>query len=772
MDGLAYATVALLDVNKKIVVGATTDEKRDFQLFAKSTDTFYIKVQYVGFQTLDTLLSSKGGKTILNLVLLLAPQINELMEVTISSEKATGSIQMHKQSYNVGKLGNTTAGTGLDVLQRLPSVTINAEGKILMRGNAEFLVTVNGKFTNQSPADILAQLPANIIENIEIISSPSANLEAEGKAGIINIVTKKNIAPGWGIIANTNLSSHERYGGDFTFYHTNRSFNSFISSNYRRYNIGGYRLGEIRTLYRDTVTYSPSGGERPTAELVYGVRAGTNYTMNKSTSLNSAIYYGYKQNDRIANLNYQQYSSTVQPLNLFQNFDENALERSFYNQNLFVRTGSFFTTNMDFTKTFVDQSKIVLSVNYEYSVLGGPLRNQDSDRPNGILLLKERSDETSPLNAWRVQADYSRYFSKLINFETGYQWRTIHHAGTFDFERLDISNDTWHQDPEFTDKLDLRQTVHAGYVQINGQFKQIKLRAGLRGEQMYRNLSHLRGQSSIKLQQFDFFPSLQTLIKLDDVQELKLGYSKRIDRPTTKALSPFKNHRHSEAIWIGDPNLLPEITHNIELSYIRKHEKGSLALTAYHARTSNLIFRVNDNYNRITLFVISTNAGNSASTGMEALSEWQFAKWLNMYLSGNTYFFQIYGIENATKNSTQSLNFNLNGNISFKIHPKWRVQWNTTYVSRTVTAQGFDTDMLLSNIGVKFSANKRWTFDLLFQNIFNDNRQTITTQDHLFYSSTEYSKYDRIVQLNIAYRFNEAGKAIKNIKTEYGEKDF
>ncbi|HRG43350.1 MAG TPA: outer membrane beta-barrel protein, partial [Saprospiraceae bacterium] len=110
--------------------------------------------------------------------------------------------------------------------------------------------------------------------------------------------------------------------------------------------------------------------------------------------------------------------------------------------------------------------------------------------------------------------------------------------------------------------------------------------------------------------------------------------------------------------------------------------------------------------------------------------------------------------------------------MSFKIQPKWRVQWNTTYVSRTVTAQGTDTDMLLSNIGVKFSVNKKWTADMLFQNLFDDNRQTITTRGNLFYSSTEYSKYDRIIQLNIGYRFNESGKSAKNIKTEYGEKDF
>jgi outer membrane receptor protein involved in Fe transport len=289
---------------------------------------------------------------------------------------------------------------------------------------------------------------------------------------------------------------------------------------------------------------------------------------------------------------------------------------------------------------------------------------------------------------------------------------------------------------------------------------------------MYRNLNHDLGAGTLHLNQFDFFPSFQSLLKLKNDQELKLGYSKRIDRPTTKSLSPFKNHRHSEAIWIGDPNLLPEITQNMEFSFIKRNEKSTISITAYHNQTSNLIFRVNDSYNRITLYTISTNAGNSRSTGLEVIGDWQYKNGYGIYLSGNTYYFQINNAENAVKSKTNSLNYNINGNIFFKVHPKWKVQWNTTYVSRTVTAQGFDTDMLLSNIGIKFSINPRWTANFLFQNIFDDNRQTITTQSPLFYSSTEYTKNDRIFQISLGYTFNDSGKSTRSIKTEYGEKDF
>ncbi len=771
---LPYAVVALFDVNKKLISGTTTDEKGSFELTSKIEDTLRIKIKYIGFDPFDTLLVPNLKNTNLNFIFSLTSQTNQLEEVTVSKERANSSFHIDKQSFNAAKLGNFVSGTGLDIIQRLPSVTINSEGAILMRGNAEFLVTINGKFTNQTAADVLSQLPANTIENIEIISSPSASLDAEGKAGIINIVTKKNIAEGWGIVFNANVSSihPKRFGTDFTFYYNNSKFNSFITTNYRKYNIGGYRKGEFRTLFNDTITFLPSSGERPTEELIYGLRAGTNYLINKSAVLNLGMYYGYKQNDRTANLHYMQFSNSQQPLNLYQKFDNSNPERRFYNQNLFVRTGQFYTINTDFSKTFTNQSKLSLAAIYEYSVLGGPLQNQNTDDNNGSLFLKERSDETSPLNALRLQADYSFPIKNSLSLETGYQFRTVHHTGQFNFERLNIPNDTWETDPEFNDELDLSQTVHAAYVQLNGQFKQITYRTGFRAEQMDRTLTHLLGTTPINLNQLDLFPSIQVLWKLKTEQELKFGYSKRIDRPTTKALSPFKNHRHSEAIWIGDPNLLPELSDNIEIAYIKKFEQGSISLTVYNTYTTNLIFRTNESYSRITLFTLLTNAGNSNSTGFEFISDWQIAKWLRLYLSGNTYYFNISDIKNAEVNTSNSMNYNLKGNVSFRIHPNFRIQWDANYISKTVTAQGYDTDLFLSNVGFKYTMNKKCTFDLLLQNIFNSNIQTITTKNSSFYSSIEYTKFDRIVQLSLSYRFNDSGKNGKTIKTEYGEKDF
>lgn len=773
-QSLPFVTVAVLDTHNNIISGVKTNDTGFFKLTYKTIEKVQLKIQSIGYTSLDTVLVIKRYDIDHNITFYLTPSITLLNEITVSAEKNASSSKIDKQTFNVKQLGNTTSGTGLDILQRLPSVTINTEGKILMRGNAEFLVTINGKFTNQTAADVLAQLPANTIENIEIISSPSASLDAEGKAGIINIVTKKVNLDGWGIVTNTNLSNVNpaRYGGDFTFYKSKNKFSSFITANFRQYNIRGFRKGEIRTLFQDTITYSPSDGERPTKEKIYGIRAGTTFTPSQNTTLSTGIYYGYKQNDRIANLHYKEYSTTQQPLNLNYDFTQEIPDRMFLNENVFVRTGKFFTANTELIKSFKNKNKLSIATLYEYSVLGGPLTNQDTDETTKKPTLKERSNEISPLNAWRVQTDYSIFINSNVTFETGLQWRTVHHKGDFNFERLNILNNNWEKDPEFNDNLNLTQSIYAVYLQANGKYKILDFRVGLRAEQMYRNLTHASGTIPANLTQLDIFPTLQTFLKLKNEQSLKFGYSKRIDRPTTKALAPFKNHRHSEAIWIGDPDLLPEISHNIELGYIKNFNKLSLTLTSYYNTTNNLIFRVNDSYSRITLFTIATNAGNSQSTGLEFTSEWQISDKIRLNASGNIYRFHLYNLKNNDVNNRQSTNYNLNGNFSYRFLSKFKWEWNTTYLSKSVTAQGYDTDLLLSNMSLKYSYNNKFTFDLIFQNIFNSNIQTINTQNNSFISSTQYGKYDRIIQLNINYKFNDNNKSHKTLKTEYGEKDF
>ena len=771
---LQYASVYLLRKDSILIKGNATDNAGEFSFKVSNTKELVLKVEFIGYRHFDTLLvNDDSQKDILLPDILLNRSGSSLQEVTIEGKRANNTIQLSKQIIQAKQFANAANGTGLDLVQRLPSVTVNTEGNILLRGNANFQVLINGKLTNRTPSEVLAQIPANAIESIEMITTPSASYDAEGKAGVINIITKKNVLKGWSVAGNGMFGGAVplRLGGDISINYATAKWNSFVSGDARQYNIKGYRIGEVRTIYNDTATFQSSDGIRPLEDKQYGLRAGTTYTPNSSNVFNAGVYYGYKQNDRTANLHYKEYIQTNAPLDLYnQNWP--APDKVFYNQNLFVRTGKFFTLNVDYTHSFKNKNKLSILGIYEYSVLGGPLRNQDNDEVSGALLLKERSDERSPLNGWRLQTDYSIPLKNKNKIELGYQWRTVHHKGDFNFERLDISSGAWQKDPAFNDQLDLRQSIHSPYLQYAGQHKLFSYTIGLRGEYMNRNFNHTLGTVPFKVEQVNLFPSLQGLWNLPDNQKLRIGYSKRIDRPTTRLMSPFMNHRHSEFIEVGDPQLLPEITNVIELSYSKNWKKISITATAYFNKVKDKIFRVNDVYNRVILLRTFTNAGNTSSTGFEFSSDVKALSWLRFYVSGNIYQLHIDGFVKGINVNQNSFNYNVNGNTSVDISKKFKLQLDANYVSKTVTAQGEDGELFLANAGLRYLLNGKLTTGLLLQNIFNSNHQTITNKGTNFYVTTNYIKYDRVLQLSISFRLNDTGKKGRAVKTEYGEKDF
>ncbi|MHA8072193.1 TonB-dependent receptor domain-containing protein [Aquirufa ecclesiirivi] len=772
---IEFANVSLWKKDSTVWKGTLSDTLGKFVFSDVPMNIAYLKFQALSYKTRT--FSVAEFKQLTSHEIALVPDNQTLHEVIVTGEKAVAALQMDKQTFQTKQFQNAANGTGMDLMQRLPAVTVNTEGEIALRGSTGFVLLVDGKPSTRTPADILAQLPANIIESIELITSPSAKYDADGKAGMINIITKKNtrIGTAWsGNIMNGGILPL-RFGSDLQWTFTDKKWSVFAAADYRRFDIDGFRVGEIRTKFQDTLTYMPSQGVRNYMDFQYSFRAGGTFQASSVDQWNWSAYIGEKQTDRTANLHYQDFIRTPAGTDLFATFNASQSPyKQFYNQNLFVRSGKFQTYNIDYSHTYPNQAKLSLLGLYEFSKLGGPLNNYDTYEGSHKLLLWERSTETSPLSAWRFQLDYSLPLRNKNKLELGYHIRHVNHQGDFLFERYAAGTSTWVSDPNYTDKMVLVQRIHAPYVQLNGAKKQFSYAIGLRSEWMDRTLTHDGEPGKIyALNQIYLFPSLQGIWKLEGEKTLRIGYSRRIERPTSKLMSPFKNHRHAETIETGDPNLLPEIANVLELGLSKGFENISFTATAYVNFLQDKVFRVNEIYSRTILGRTYTNAGNSQSTGMEFLTEIRPSKIWKIYLSGNLYQFDVQGNFRGIETRQSSFNYNLNGNTSLDISPTLRFVWDFTYLSKSVTTQGYDSDLLLSNVSLKYSLwGNKANVNLQCLNVFNSNIQTIVTQTPSFYSSTDYRKWDRVIQLSVGFRINDRGQKTKSTKTEYGEKDF
>lgn len=768
---LPYANVSLWKKDSTVFQGLLSDSLGQFSFKNIPANISFVKVQALGYRSYNASFVGKNSF----LTIKLKPENTVLNEVFVQGERSVSDLQIDKQIFNTRQFQNSANGTGLDLIQRLPSVTVNTEGNVTLRGSSGFILLVDGKPSSRNPADVLAQIPSNLIESVEVLTTPSARYDADGKAGMINIITKKDsqIGTSWsGNMMNAGTNPL-RWGGDLMWTLAEKKWNIFAAADYRRFDIEGFRVGEIRTILKDSLTYMPSAGVRDYRDFQYSLRAGGSFYPKSTDVFNWSAYVGEKQTDRMANLNYQEYVQTGIPLSLFSNSFKTPI-KEFYNQNLFVRSGKFQTFTGDYSHIYANKSKLSLLALYEFSELGGPLNNSDTYKGTSQLLLWERSTETSPLTALRFQIDYSLPLSNNRKLEIGYHIRQIQHDGDFLFERLNLSNQQWKSDPNFSDQMKLSQKIHAPYVQLNGTKNKFSYALGLRSEYLSRTLTHNAEPNKIyALDQIYLFPSFQGQWKLSDSYSFRTAYSRRIDRPTTKLMSPFKNHRHAETIENGDPNLLPEIADIVEIGISKSYENISFTATAYVNFLKDKVFRVNEIYSRTILGRTYTNAGNSQSTGMEFTSEIKATKNWKIYLSGNLYQFDVQGKFNGIETTQNSFNYNLNGNTVIDILPRLRFAWDINYLSKSVTTQGIDSELLLSNASLKYTLwQNKGSITFQAQNIFNTNVQTIQTQTKDFFSSTDYRKWDRVFQISLGFRINDRGQKVKSTKTDYGEKDF
>ncbi len=768
---IPFANVSLWKKDSTVFQGTLSDPLGKFNFKKIPGNIAYVKVQALNYQSFNQ--SINVSNVLLDIRL--KPENTFLTEVVVKGERASNSMQIDRQIFNAGQFQNSANGTGLDLIQRLPSVTVNVEGNIALRGSTGFVLLVDGKPSSRTPAEVLAQLPANLIDQVEVLTSPSAKYDADGKAGMINIITKKDskIGTSWSGNLMNGGTNPLRWGSDLMWTYAEKKWNIFAAADYRRFDIEGFRVGEIRTIYRDTLTYMPSKGIRDYRDFQYSIRAGGSFYPNTTDAWNWSAYLGEKQTDRMANLHYQDFIQTGNSLSLFSNQFKSPL-KEFYNQNLFVRSGKFQTFTADYSHVYANKSKLSALALYEYSELGGPLNNYDTYEGSNKLLLWERSTETSPLTALRFQLDYSLPLANNKKLEMGYHIRQIQHDGNFLFERLNPANQQWNSDPNFSDQMNLSQKIHAPYIQWSGVKNLFTYGIGLRSEMLSRQLTHLAEPNKIyALDQIYLFPSFQGQWKLSETHSLRLAYSRRIERPTTKLMSPFKNHRHAETIENGDPNLLPEIADVFETGFSKTYANISFTATAYVNILQDKVFRVNEIYSRTILGRTYTNAGNSQSTGMELTTEIKASKKWKIYLSGNLFQFDVRGKFNGIETTQNSFNYNFNGNTVFDISTRLRFAWDFNYLSKSVTTQGMDSELLLSNASLKYTLwQNKGSLTFQAQNIFNSNIQTIQTQTRDFFSSTDYRKWDRVFLISLGFRINDRGQKVKSTKTDYGEKDF
>ena len=706
--------------------------------------------------------------------------------MVVDTQRSTIQNKIDRQVYSASEFSIAKGGTGMDIIRNLPSITINSLGEINFRGSSGLVVLVNNKPVQSDINSLLNQIPANSIKNIEIITAPSAQYDAEGKAGIINILTLKNALQGDYFQVNTllgapsiedyeNANPARRHGVDITYNTVGEKWNFSSGLSFQRNDLSGRREGDVYTIIQDKYTRFPSDGERSFDEINYSGRLTADYQPSDKDIFSLGLYVGKRTKERTADIvYYNNYAIT----------DKIDYQFQYYNKNLRIRKSDFVLGSLDYDHSFENSAQLNTSILYEYTLLGGPTTNRNLGHPdNTIIYQDEYNTNENPLFGMRINLDYTFKPLSIGNLKIGYQYRNLDHTGDFIYQRKNNESLLFELVPEFSSEVNLKRSIHSSYFQYDISFEKWNFAAGLRIENMDRNLSlnDKTGQldKSFSMNFTKLFPSASIHYQLKENLSINMAYSKRIERTTTFKMNPFPEREHSETLEQGDPNLHPELIDQVEFGINKKTKKGnSRFFRIYYRSVKDLINRVNTVYNDTILNRIYSNVGNAKVIGRENGGEYNLGKKLKIFYSTSFYYYIIKGSFDDHIINTDDYVYSLNLNSTYNFSNSSFVQLNFNYLSNKITAQGKDSEYYSPNlIFVRRFWDNQLTVSLQLKNIdmglMNSNEQRITTQrEGDFYTTTNYVYEVDMILLSLSYNFKNRKNTTKFIESEFGKREF
>ena len=466
-DHIPFASIALFkNAGENPVTGTITDNEGNFVLKNIQWGNYTLEISFMGYKSksIENILVNPDNSELVLGEISLAPSTYELNEVEVTAMENTVSTKIDRKTYSADDFETARGGTAVDVLNRLPSISVDPDGNVSVRGTTDFMVYLNGKPTQMEASMLLGSIAGNSIENIEVITVPTARFDAQGKGGIININTFRNAAEGFSVSANglyggapwghlTDVYSgfkqnDNRQGAGLNLSWFKNKWTLYGGFNLNNKNINGMRIGDARILINeDTGVYKHmvAQGERPEWFRNWTANAGFEHNISDKSTITGSYFFGKRKEGRSAFYVYEVFyadknKNTIAGIN--RNTDW------IYNPNTDNRYGTFHTANLDFNTNFDDNSELKISMLYENSGLSRKLQNQNFDfnqasNQAGLLELEYLQQDDTPLQGFRFSVDYSKKLNNGNTLGLGLQPQIFNIAGGFQYDTLGVFNNRW-----------------------------------------------------------------------------------------------------------------------------------------------------------------------------------------------------------------------------------------------------------------------------------------------------------------------------------------
>jgi len=747
---LEYATVTFTNPKfPKATTGGITNPKGEFDVDI-TPGTYDIKIEFISFKPI--IFSQRKLQESTNLgQIALEEDATQLNEVVVRAETTSVQIKLDKKVYSIGNDLMVKGGTVSDVLDNIPSVSVDSEGIVSLRGNENVTIFIDGKPSNAiNIAEALRLIPADAIDKVEVITNPSARYDAEGGAGILNIILKKgkNLGFNGTLIAATGYPENNSLSG--TLNYKAKKYNLFTNQGYANRSNPGNAF--IETNYLNPQPNSPEfileTRENERIDKSYNGNLGIELYLNESTSWTNSINYRNNNGENQDNVNYDnQFADASNNYNRTRiNYENSKSEDVEYKSSL--------------QKKFKKEGH-KLDVDLQIS------NNNDTNIAN-IVDSESGNDSTQNIqkrNKELLQADYVLPIGKGGQFEAGYR-------GNFSNQLTDVTvyNGTV-INTDFTNKLEYIENVNAIYSQYGFKVNKFSYLFGLRWEASDIEINQFTTNDFNHKKYNDFFPSAFFTYEISDESSLSLNYSRRINRPRGRMINPFSNYSSNINIFQGNPDLDPAMTDAVDFGYLKKWNKFMLSTSLYANKTTDVFMFVRvesgDYVNGIPVIISGPiNLATEFRTGFEFNLNYTPYKWWR--LNSNFNFFNIDTKGDYTytdyKDQVITQNFDKNASswsakLTSKVTLPSKIEWQTNmnYTGDQKTAQGKVLGAFGMNLGFSKDVMKdKATVAFNINDVFNSRKRKMETLiPGVIESYGEMQWHQRQFTLSFTYRFNK-----------------
>lgn len=741
---IEYATVALSGKNGKLITGTITNNTGYFSIDNIKNGTYNLTISFLGYEDIiieDVVLSDK--KRNINLSdIYITPSSENLEEVTIVSNVAPVQYKIDKKIINVSKQFSTISGTAIDVLENIPSVRVDIEGNVSLRGSSGFTVLIDGRPTILDANDALQQMPASNIQNIELITNPSVKYDPDGSAGIINIITKKKKMQGVSGIVNLNAGLDDKYGADFLFNLKIASLNFFVSADYNHRYFPRYNESEQRTFTNDTTYYVILNGEDNGGGERKGVRTGMEWDISEKDFFSVGFRLREGRRDRISEKDFTEWSEPGPGEQNNISFEDG------------FREGSGYSISTNYKHNFKKKGHELIAY-LDYHNRKGIEASNNELRIAETILEGNKNLEEGPSSRLTAKLEYILPFREEDRFEAGLQGRFSHNE---DYTGLYIyvpAEGDYIEQPAFNHSTIYDRNIYSVYALYAASIKKLGIQGGLRGEYTLRETDTDINDSTYVVDRFDIFPTLHLSYNFSENFQTMASYSRRIDRPRGWYFEPFIVWQDAYNVRKGNPGLIPEYTDSYELGILRTLGESFISFDGFYRVTHNKIERIRSVYSKDVFLHTIYNVGTDYALGAELAFRFNIKKIWEIDLSGSIFDYRVEGDLEGVSFNQRSFNWDGRWNNTLLISKTTQLQINSRYNSPSATAQGEYKGNFAVSASMKQSLlERKLSVILQVRDIFGTAKREFTSEGDDFYYYRYHYRKAPVVMLTMIYNFN------------------